>query len=216
MIGRRGLLFGGALSGVLPAVPSAAAQPAPPGDRLSFDVMREGAKLGAHTLTFQQTGDGLTVRIAIDLAYKMAGITLYRYTHRASEVWSGGQVVSVDSETDDNGDRHRVTGRREPAGLVVQGTKASRYTAPDDALPSTHWNRGALDGPWINMQDGRLMRPTVVPQGIEVIPVVGGTTQARRYVLSGDVELDMFYDDRGWAGLVFVKGGAPIRYQRQA
>jgi len=38
----------------------------------------------------------------------------------------------------------------------------------------------------------------------------------RRYAVTGDVQLDMFYDDRlGWAGLSFVKGGAPVRYERQ-
>ena len=214
MIERRRLLAGGARLAVLPSLPARAALPVPTSGRLGFDVMREGSKLGMHSLTFQPSSDGLTVQVAVDLVYKVAGIALYRYTHRATEIWRGDDVVSIDSQTDDNGERHRVSGRREAAGLVVQGTKAARYTAPADALPATHWNRRELEVPWINTQDGRLMRPVVSQQGVEVIPTVGGTTQARRYALTGDVQLDMFYDDHGWAGLAFVKSGTPIRYER--
>jgi hypothetical protein len=34
--------------------------------------------------------------------------------------------------------------------------------------------------------------------------------------LSGEVQMVMWYDRVGWAGLSFNRGGAPIRYERQA
>lgn len=215
MIDRRGLIVGGAM---LAAMPLRAALPVPPGNRLGFDILRKGSKLGTHSLAFEPNAGGLTVRVTVELAFKIAGITLYHYTHHATETWSSGQLVSVESETSDNGTRYQVAAHREAKGLIVQGTKAPRYLAPADALPATHWNKDELNGPWINMQDGRLMRPKIAPQGIEAIPTAGGgTIRATRYTLTGDVQLDLFYDDRhGWAGLSFVKGGAPIRYERQA
>ena len=217
MIDRRELILGGAALAVLPAG-LRAALPIPAGNRLGFDVVRKGSKLGTHVLTFTPAGDGLTVQVAVDIAYKIGPITLYHYTHAATERWQGDQVVAVQSQTNDNGDKYQVTVRREAAGLVVQGTKAPRYVAPADALPATHWNRRELDGPWINTQDGRLMRPRIASQGIETIPTAsGGALRARHFVLSGDVELDMWYEDRlGWAGLSFVKSGVPVRYVRQA
>jgi hypothetical protein len=216
MIDRRGLLIGGAMVTVMPGS-SRAALPVPASRRLGFDVMRKGTKLGTHVLNFFPSGDGLMVQVAVDLAYRIAGITLYHYTHAATERWSGRQVVSLVSETNDNGKRYRVSGHREAGGLAVEGTGRPRYVAPADALPATHWNRDELNGPWINTQDGRLMRPKVAVQGIEPIPTAsGGIIRARRYTLTGDVQLDMFYDDQlGWAGLSFMKGGAPIRYERQ-
>jgi hypothetical protein len=215
MIDRRGLLVGGAM---LAAMPLRAALPIPLGNRLGFDILRKGSKLGTHHLTFEPNAAGLTVHVAVELAYKIAGITLYRYTHHATETWSGDQVIAIESETNDDGTHYQVSGHREPRGLIVQGTKAPRYLAPANALPATHWNKDELNGPWINTQDGRLMRPKIAPQGIEAIPTAGGgTIRATRYTLTGDVQLDLFYDDRlGWAGLSFLKGGAPIRYERQA
>jgi hypothetical protein len=61
------------------------------------------------------------------------------------------------------------------------------------------------------------MHPKVTPGKIETIPADGGRKViARRFSLSGDVQLDMWYDDRlGWTGLRFSRGGSVIRYERQ-
>ena len=217
-IGRRALVIGGAALAALSVRTVAAALPVPAGNRLAFDVTRKGAKLGTHVLIFEPTGDALTVRIAVDLVYKIGFITFFHYTHRATERWEGGQVVAVQTVTDDNGDKNQVTARRDAAGLVVQGTKAPRYVAPANALPATHWNRAQLDGPWINTQDGRLMRPRITPAGAVAIPAAsGGTLRANRFAVSGEVQLDTFYDTRPtWAGLSFKgKDGTEVRYERQ-
>lgn len=216
MIGRRVFLAGGAALATMPTL-ARAAWPVPADNRLAFDVVRKRTRLGTHILTFHPEGDALTVQVAVDIVFKLGPIVLYRYRHRATERWQGDQVVSLDTRTDDNGTACQVIARREASGLVVQGTKAPRYIAPANALPATHWNRRELDGPWINTQDGRIMRPRVSPEGRGIIPTAdGGTVPARRFALSGDVQLDLWYDDRArWAGLSFVKGGEAIRYLRQ-
>jgi hypothetical protein len=217
MIDRRRLILGGVALAAMPVFPLGAALPIPAGNRLGFDILRKGAKLGTHVLTFEPGGSGLTVHIAVELTYKLLGVTLYHYRHRATEVWSGDQVTAIDCRTDDNGSPYQVTGRREAGGFAVTGTGTPRYIAPADALPATHWNRRELDGPWINTQNGHLIRPKITPQGVTSIPTAnGGSIPARHYALSGEVQLDIFYDDRGWAGLSFVKGGAPIVYERQS
>lgn len=216
---RRELLIGGGsavLAGLLPAA-ARAAMPVPPGDRLGFDILRKGSPLGSHVLTFTSAGDRLTVKVAVGLTYKLLGITLYHYTHHCTEVWDGGEVVALDSRTDDNGKPCALTARREAGGLVVEATGMARYTAPANALPATHWNQRELDGPWINTQDGKLLRPRVAPGGAETIPAAHGRSlNARRFDLSGDVQMAMWYDRVGWAGLSFVRSGSPVRYERQA
>jgi len=215
MMDRRSMLTGAVALAAMPAG-LRAALPVPPGNRLAFDILRKGAKLGTHVINFESDGDLLTVRVAVELTYRFAGVTLYRYRHQAVERWRGDKVVGLETQTDDNGASYQVSARREGSLLMVQGAKGQRFAAPADALPATHWNRRELDGPWINTQDGRILRPRVAAQGVENIPVAGGAMlRARRFALTGDVQLDMFYDERqGWAGLSFVKGGAPIRYER--
>jgi hypothetical protein len=212
---RRSLLLGGGAFAAMPAF--AGLMSAPPGPSLGFHVIRKDCVIGTHMLTFEAQADDLTVRVAVDLAVGFGPITLFRYTHRAVETWRNGQVVALDTKTDDDGTHHTVTGRRTDAGFVVEGTKIAGYVAPENALPATHWNRKMLDGPLINTQDGRLMHPTVQAVGTDAIPTAeGGTITASHFAMTGDVQLDTWYDTTSnWAGVCFKAGdGSLVRYER--
>jgi hypothetical protein len=190
--------------------------PVPPGNRLAFNIIRKGSVIGQHALTFTPSGDNLTVGIAVDIRVGLGPIALVRYTHRATERWEMGQVVSIESQTDDDGASLRMAGRREENGLVVEGSKAPRYTAPPHTLPGTHWNRAMLDGPIINTENGKLMQPAVTAIGLQKVTFPGGSVEAQAYKLRGDVNLDTWYDDRpAWFGLRFVAhDGSDILYER--
>jgi hypothetical protein len=224
IIGRRSLVIGGGAflcTRPLWADPDASPKPSlmgtPPGKLLGFDVVRDNSKIGTHVLTFDQNGNDLTVNVAVALKVGVGPIALFRYTHKATEVWKNGVLFSLDTETDDDGKPNIVTGRRTETGFMIEGTKAPLYTAPEDAIPATHWNRRMLDGPMINTQDGRLMRPTITPMGNDGIPTAaGGTIMADHFALTGDAVLDTWYDAApSWAGLSFKAGdGSSIVYER--
>lgn len=211
MIGRRGVLAGGIL--LAAPRPASASLPVPPARRLAFAIVRKGDSIGTHVLTFEPAGDRLTVNVAADIAVSLGPIVLFRYRHRATERWENGQVMSVDSETNDDGTRVTARMWREGGPLLVESTGTPRYTAPPDASPATHWNRTMLNGPLINTQNGKLMRPTVTPLGTGTIP--GYNRPASGFSLRGDADLDTWYDSvPGWVGLRFNgKDGAEIRYQ---
>jgi Family of unknown function (DUF6134) len=213
MIGRR-LLVGGLAAGSCGL--ARAGLPIPAADRLAFHIVRKGQTIGEHSLTFTRAGDGLTVGVAADIVVGIGPIALFRYKHRATEQWRGEQVVSVDAETNDDGTPRRMSARRDESGLVVEGSRAPRYTAPARSLPGTHWDRAMLDAPFINTEDGRLMSPTVKLVGMETLATTGGSVQAQRYALRGDADLDTYYDlTPSWVGLRFTaKDGSEIRYLR--
>ncbi len=228
MIQRRDILIGGGAAALLPAIfgtsalgisaaRAAVPGPVPAGGRLGFDIMHGDSKMGTHVLNFTQTADMLTVRVTVDLTFKLLGMTVYRYAHRCTEVWHGGELFSLDSTTVANGKLVTMTASRGAGGLAVTATDVPRYVAPANALPATHWNMRELDGPWINTQTGKLMRLHVAPGAIETIPAAhGATIKARRYDLTGEAALTIFYASGTWAGLTFTKGGATVRYERQA
>ena len=110
---------------------AAGADSLPYGQGLSFAVFRHGQQIGSHKLAFQQDGGQLKVSTSIDLAVKLVGITAYRYSHRAEELWSGGALLSLTSRTDDDGKQYMVqasrTGRRGlPFRRRAQGASCCR------------------------------------------------------------------------------------------
>ena len=216
MIDRRGLIAGGVAGLLLPDLALAAPAGVPASGRLSFAVQRSGKVLGSHNLSFRRSGDVLTVDVLVELAYKVGPVTLFHYNLHVTERWAGGEVVAMDSQTNDNGTKYRVSARREGGALMVEGNAVTRYAAPANALPATHWNRHELDGPWINPQDGKILRPATAARGMESVPTANGTMRARRYALSGAVKMDLWYDEEGVrSGLAFVKSGAEVRYLRK-
>jgi hypothetical protein len=195
---------------------ASAATPLPPGGRLSFVIIREGAEIGSHKLVFSKTGSALVVDIDVSIVVRLGPIPLYRYTHRAVETWDGGSFVSLVSETNDNGKPHRLRCDRKGGAIRVSGTVGD-YAAPQGATPATHWRRAMLDGPMINTQDGKLLRPKIAKLGRgQVVVANGKSIAADKFGLSGDVDLETWYDAApSWAGLRFKgEDGSEIRYQR--
>ncbi len=192
--------------------------PAPQGRRLSFRVLREGKDIGAHEVSFTRQGDNWSVEVAIDLAVSLGPVPLYRYRHRAREVWTAGQFTSIEADTNDNGTKLMMRAERAASGVMVRSTQSGDYTAPANALPSTHWNRRMLDGPFINTQTGELLRAAVSPLGSGEVETAKGTRiPVRRFEIRGPITLETWYDEAAtWAGLRF-KGhdGSQILYKRQ-
>lgn len=188
--------------------------PVPADRRLAFRIVRNDSAIGSHVLTFSPAGNALVVRVVVDIAVKFGPITLYRYSHRAEERWEDATVVSLDADTNDDGTVSRTVVRRVADGYSVEGLGVTRYVAPPETLPATHWNRRMLDGPMINTQTAELMRPVVTRVGAS--RVAGGTTEADHFTLRGDADLDTWYDARpAWVALRFTaKDGSVIRYER--
>ena len=188
------------------AIPATAAEESPYGTGLTFVAYRNGEAIGRHTLAFQQYGPELQVSTSIDLAVKFLGLTVYRYTHQAQEIWRNGALQSLISQTDDNGEKFAV---RTP-GRDIGG----KPTSPD-LLPSTHWNhRQVHQSRLLNSQTGAEARVQIVPVGRETIRTSRGSIDATRYRYTGDIVMDQWFDDRGrWVRMSFAASdGSTIEY----
>jgi len=216
MIGRRALLCA-AGAAALVSRGAHAALPVPQDEQLAFRVLRGDWAIGTHALRFVRRPDGLDVHIEVDLRVGLGPITLYRYTGRATERWQGGRIESYDGTTEDGGAHSFVRALRDVRGLWVEGSNMPRYLAPPDALPATHWNKAELNGPLINPKDGRLVRPAVARIGVtQVSEADGQPVSATQYALSGDVQMDLWYDSAAaWVALhLTAPDGSLIRYER--
>jgi hypothetical protein len=179
-----------------------------------FAAFRNGSPLGRHRLAFTPDGPRLRVDIQIELAVKLAFITLYRYRHTNRELWEHGRLMGFASTTDDNGTPHRVEARREGDVILVEGG-SGRLEAPGDAMPSTYWHRRFLEAPvWIDTQAGRLLDCKVAPAGAERVPAGSRDLPADRFKVTGDLTLDLWYAKDHWVKLDFKgEDGSTIDYR---
>ncbi len=174
LIPRRLILGGLALAGTRPR----AAWAAPP--EIRFRVMREGSAIGTHRVSFRDTAGGLAARTEVDIAVRLLGITVFRYTHRFEEIWAGNRLRAVTSRTDRNGRVTEATIRAEGGGLVVNGPEGTQRL-PAEAAPLSWWDPGRFDQrPLFDANTGRLLR---VQWRREALP--GGVT---RWHAGGEAE----------------------------
>lgn len=198
--------------------PAVGADSLPYGQGLSFAVVRHGQQIGSHKLVFEQDGGQLKVSTSIDLAVKLVGITAYRYSHRAQEVWSGDALLSLTSRTDDDGKQYAVQANRTGEGIAVQAQSADRQVLPATILPSSHWNfRQVAQTVLLNSQKGNAARVKVTVLGRETIKTASSALPATRYRYEGDVKMDQWFDDRGrWVKMAFAgSDGSAIEYVLQ-
>ncbi|MFW5680032.1 MAG: DUF6134 family protein [Pseudomonadota bacterium] len=183
---------------------------------LAFDVLRNGSRIGSHTLTLRRDGNRVESEIAIDLEVKIAFVTAYRYTHRNREVYVDDRLVSMRSRTDDNGDAYAVDAELRGDRLVVSGTDGT-LELPPSILPTTYWKpRMVDDGRWLNTQHGRVVEGRSERVGEETVLVGGKPVRCERYAIRGDIDLDLWYGPIGWTKLAFtVRGDNRIEYDRR-
>lgn len=193
---------------------ASAADALPYGTSLSFVAYRNGEPIGRHTVTFERDGSQLKVSTSIDLSVKFMGFIAYRYTHRAQEVWAGDSLVSLASQTDDNGTKHDVKAVREAGGIAVVHD-AARTVLPPQVMPSSHWNiEQVRQSVLLNTQKGTEARVKVTPAGRQAVKTASGSIEATRYRYEGDVVMDQWFDDRGrWVKTSFTASdGSTIEY----
>jgi hypothetical protein len=207
----------------------AADSPYPP--TITFAVIRNGENVGRHTLTFNQKGESQVVTIDSDITVRAMGLVAYRYIHHGNEVWAGEQLQSLQASTEDNGRKFSVFAQHVGSHLRVERTTAGpvaaaavdgfqapdtmRETLPASLMPTSQWNiRQVKQTQLLNTQYGTVAKVKVVPGGREQIRTSTRSIEATRYTYSGDLRMDLWYDDRGrWVKGIFVAfDGSTIEY----
>ncbi len=166
-------------------------------ERIAFEVLRNGSPIGSHTISFQQNEDELVVDIEIGLEVKFAFFTVFDYQHRNREVWRDGRLIAIDTQTDNNGERHEISGRAMGDGFLVNG-KDEQILLPSDVIPTSYWNPATRAAQaMLNTQTGELIDVEVTPKYIQAVEMPWGESRGQLHRISGDLEVDLWYDPAG-------------------
>lgn len=188
----------------------AVSMPALAGDLdAKFLIKREGNVIGYHTVDVTETEDGYLVDTKIRMRVKLGPIPLFKYDHEAREVWKDGELASLTSVTNHNGERSSVEAERIDGVLMIDGTDF-QGAAPAEAAPSSYWRKSIVDSPaLINTQTGEIIAVEVESFGETTAP---GDTLAEHYRITGTVSLDIWYDGEKWIGSHFIVDGEELTY----
>lgn len=195
-----------ALAALLPAAAARAAPPAP----LRFRIIREGSAIGTHRVSFAERGGGeIAALTEVDIAVKLAGFTVFRFTHRFEEIWAGPRLQRVASRLDRNGTVTEMQARAEGEALLVRGPEGPARL-PAQAAPLSWWDVARIEAerPLFDNSSGKPLRltwtRTPLPQG------------GRRWRCTGDRESEGVWGADGtWMGWT-TKGddGSVVVYER--
>ncbi len=216
LLGGGAAAFGlGSLGGAV--APARACELFPKDEGWRFLVLRHGNVIGEHVFTFSRRNGDFVVEVAIDIAVDMLGITLFRFTHRAEEVWREGWLQSLITATDDDGTLWRVESERRDGALRGRVNDVA-FDVSGFVIPASLWHRDtpktqALFG----TIDGRVKVVHSEALGAEPVTAGGAQVQARHYRLTGQLERDVWYGpDCGIARVTFpARDGSLITLERQ-
>ena len=140
-------------------------------ETIRFAIVRNGEQIGTHAIEINRSGPETSVKIVTDLNVKVLFVTAYRLQHTATERWVDGHLVALNSSTDNNGTRHKVSVTETPAGVEVRADgKAVR--ADRTLIPGSLWNQELLRRTvMLDAQDGAILPLSVVDHGPQQVKI---------------------------------------------
>ena len=174
-----------------------------------FLIERKGKVIGYHAVEITPTGAGARVDTRIEMRVGLGPITLFRYDHQATEIWRGEDLISLVSETDNNGDQTYVDAKRYGDRLMIRGS-GYEGPAPAGAMPSSYWDKDLVRADaMINTQTGEILEIETSLVGETVAP---NDRRAEQYRLVGTLALNLWYDGERWVGSNFTVDGEELTY----
>jgi Domain of unknown function (DUF6134) len=188
----RMLLAGLVLGLGLAAVPAVACPDVPPDAAYTIQHASHGV-IGRHVIAFTCAGDELIVETAIEAEVRVLRIPVFQRAAHYREVWRDDMLIAFESHFADNGEVYEVSTRADGGQTVIDG-RAGHLLAPPTVVSNHPWNHAVIDRTLLfDTRGGALQRVLVADAGEEAIAVGGRQVRARHYVITGDLERELWY-----------------------
>ncbi len=220
-MGRRRFLIGSAAfaAGGLASTPAPARRLFPANVTDRYEAWQGERVIGRQQFSFRREPGRFVVDVQMDMRFELSAKGVISYSHECREVWETGWLHGLDSRTRVDGRIQEVRAVRNDGGsLLVAGSDVGPFQVSTYLVPSNLWHRDSrLVEAFIDVESGsiRLVRPRYV--GKETLRQSGGTVEAHRYTIRGQLDREAWYD----ADCVLVRwdlplaGGGWINFRRE-
>ena len=184
-------------------------------DSVAFTIFKEGEAIGHDIYTIDKDGDTTTVKVATQTDVNILFLE-FHYRQDRTEIWKDGQLVSLVSDTNDDGQKHHIEVHREADSLIGVVDGANRSMGAD-TIPFTLWNMAFVNHTkLINVSTFELIKAAFEDKGSDQITIDGKKFDARHFLMSGDLHWDLWYDTNNMLlKSAFKRRGYPISFVRE-
>jgi hypothetical protein len=158
----------------------------------------------------------MLVNTEIHLEAKIVFFPAYALSHRSEEIWRAGRLMSLNSETVEQGERFRVEGVTTPQGFRVLGNGdpsiASATTLTSDDL----WTPAMLEqAKVIDARRGAIIGVSARKVADEPLAIAGDRVHTTRYeFITPYYAGSIWYDEANlWVHGEFERDGSKVQYQ---
>ncbi len=171
--------------------------------------------IGTHGVSFSRGADELTVNVVIQIKVKLLFITAHSLESERREVWRGGRLVAYRARTDENSKLFNVSARMEGDSLVISGSNGTTRTQ-QPVFPTHPWNPEIVNQRLLmDTKTGELLEVSTKAAGEDTVEVAGVPVRTRRYVMSGGLDRELWFDESGnWIQMKFKNDGATLTFTR--
>lgn len=185
------------------------------GDQVEFDVLRDGKKVGKHTIRFQKRENKQIINSQMNMEVSVFSIPIYTFTYEATETWVNGQMQNLDVSVLDGSEQKKIKGVSTADGFSIKGPLGNfMFSGP--VISTNHWNVDVVNARQVlNTLTGAINRVQITNKGSEYISIKNGKLKATRYDYTGDLNnTSAWYDNEGlWVKLQFIaRDGSTISY----
>ena len=183
---------------------------------VSYTILKEGDPIGKETYVIDKDGDRTTVALTVDSAVHILFLD-FKYHHTRTESWNGTALEKLSADTDDDGSKHHVEITAEEAGGFKVTTDGKAVAVPADAFPVVQWNKAIVGHPVLIPveSDDAPYKAAFKDAGAASVTIGGQAVQTEHFVLSGDIDRDLWYDADGiLAKVTFRRRGFNIAIVR--
>jgi hypothetical protein len=173
-------------------------------------------EVGRHSITFACAGEELVVETRVTGEVKVLFVPIFQREARYREVWRGDRLIAFDSWFKDNGEVYEVQARAVGERTFIEGRRG-RLEAPSTIVSNHPWNHAVIDRSLLfDTQRGKLQQVQVTPAGEDTISVGGAQVSALKYLVTGDLERELWYGrDGAWLQSRLDYQGAAITLTRR-
>jgi len=202
---------------LLLATATQAASYEPPAGTVEFGIEHSKyGDIGTDRMTFSHAGADLIVTVNLRIRVKLLFITVHSLVANRRETWREGRFVSYRSDTVENNRPTNVSAHEEGGKFVIDGP-AGRVAGDGPVFPTNPWNPDIVNATQVmETATGELLRVAVAPAGEDEVAVAGTAVAARKYVMSGDMSRELWFDAAGnLLQFRFERDGATLTFTRK-